>query len=179
MPDIYGKYTLTEFATNLGVTTAFINRVQRETGIGGPLGIRGQAAVFNSSDYLTFQRIAALRRIDFSFKEIKDIWGIEKKLILDSEDITSHKYPSIKLDTMNLILHFNQDGSPARVNKPADEDDYKKYLTKSKNLDMFENHIDGIYCIRKIKKEVERRREIFLKEVEETNRFVGEIIKEK
>ena len=41
MSNIYGTYTLTEAAQAIGVTSAFINRIQKETGIGGEIDCKG------------------------------------------------------------------------------------------------------------------------------------------
>ena len=50
MSNILGTYTLTEAAHEIGVTSAFINRIQKETGIGGEVGTKGRLAAFSNDD---------------------------------------------------------------------------------------------------------------------------------
>ncbi len=81
MPDIYGKYSLTEAADKIDATSAFINRIQRETGIGGELGKPGEKNAFDPKEVEVFHRIKLLRTIGFGFQEIKQIYVIEEDII--------------------------------------------------------------------------------------------------
>ena len=82
MSNIYGTYTLTEAAQAIGVTSAFINRIQKETGIGGEIGTKGRLAAFSNDDVEAFKRIKILRMLGFRFKDIKEIWDTEKAIII-------------------------------------------------------------------------------------------------
>jgi DNA-binding transcriptional MerR regulator len=81
MPNIHGTYTLTEAAHEIGVTSAFINRIQKETGIGGEIGTKGRLAAFSKDDVEVFKRIKILRMLGFRFKDIKEIWETESALM--------------------------------------------------------------------------------------------------
>lgn len=113
MANIYGTYTLTEAAHEIGVTSAFINRIQKETGIGGGVGTKGRLAAFSMEEVEIFKRIRILRMLDFSFKEIKEIWNTEAKLIdmwrknviekyIDLKEPDTEKYA---VDHFPLIIH--------------------------------------------------------------------------
>ena len=108
MPDIHGNYSLKETARKLDATSAFINRIQRETGIGGKPGTKGSLVSFSEQDIETFGKIKTLRLLDFSFKEIKDFWNIECKLIDICPKIrkTHHAYIKEKVvGFLPLIIH--------------------------------------------------------------------------
>jgi len=81
MSNILGTYTLTEAAHEIGVTSAFINRIQKETGIGGEVGTKGRLAAFSHDDVEVFKRIKILRMLGFRFKDIKPIWDTETAII--------------------------------------------------------------------------------------------------
>lgn len=113
MPNVHGTYTLTEAAHEIGTTSAFINRIQKETGIGGEVGTKGRLASFSMEEVEIFKRIKILRMLDFSFKDIKEIWATEAKLIdmwrrnviekyVDSKESDSEKY---KVDYFPLVIH--------------------------------------------------------------------------
>jgi DNA-binding transcriptional MerR regulator len=104
MPNIYGKYSLTEIAHELKVTPAFINRIQRETGIGGQIGIKGQPSLFNENDIHIFRRIKILRRIDCSFSDIKEIWDLENKIIELYKQFVNQKM-EIEGKATSFIIH--------------------------------------------------------------------------
>lgn len=87
MPDIYGKYSLTEASKETGATQAFINRIQRATGIGGKLGKRGEKNTFSRTEVEIFYRIKLLRVIGFSFQEIKQIHDFEEELLCSEDKI--------------------------------------------------------------------------------------------
>ena len=112
MPDIYGKYSLTELSRELDVTPAFINRIQRETGIGGSIGTKGHAASFTLHYLEIFKRIKALRWIGFTFPEIKSIWEAEergikeaKKRNITNEDLIE-EFGALP-NPWHFILHIN------------------------------------------------------------------------
>lgn len=113
MSNIYGTYTLTEAAHAIGVTSAFINRIQKETGIGGETGTKGRLAAFSGEDIEVFKKIKILRMLGFRFKDIKEIWNTESRLIaawrsnvidkyLGSEAPDNEKYAVILFP---LIVH--------------------------------------------------------------------------
>jgi len=165
MPNLYGKYSLTELAKSLNVTSAFINRIQRETGIGGKIGIKGQSASFTASDVKIFQRIKILRKLDFSFKDIKEIWNLEESIAhLFVNSIIVVKQITI-WRKIGLILHPNEVVEP-----PFDFADSNKDI-----VELVEEYRELFIKLRQFSKEIGRRRDIFIKEVEETKSGINEI----
>jgi hypothetical protein len=110
MPDIYGKYSLTEIAKGLNVPLTFINRIQRETGIGGKPNKenRGRPLMFEANMVSTFKMVKALRLMDFSFPDIKELWAIEERVLAASikmSKINEQRYDINNLVYRPLILH--------------------------------------------------------------------------
>ena len=91
MSTIHGTFTLTEAARLIGVTSAFINRIQKETGIGGEIGTKGRLASFSGDDIEVFKKIKILRMLGFRFKEIKEMWDTEQKLFVAWRSIVIQK----------------------------------------------------------------------------------------
>ena len=80
MADIHGQYSLQEVAHRLSVSPSWINKLQKETGIGGPLGIPGKRALFTEKDIFAINRARILRDLRFSLKEIGEIYTVEMRL---------------------------------------------------------------------------------------------------
>jgi DNA-binding transcriptional MerR regulator len=158
MPDIYGKYTLTEFSRKLGVTAAFVNRVQKLTKIGGDVGTKGQPASFNDFEIETFRRIKILRTIGFSFPEIKEIWKLEEQLMKLVPDLQQVVRPT-EAGEVTLILHSGTVGS---------------YLWKGegKEIDTYEKAFEDL---KRIIMQVKDRKESFIKEAEGVAKFAEEL----
>jgi DNA-binding transcriptional MerR regulator len=76
------KYTLTEAARRLSITPAFVNRVQRETGLFGGIGKKGRQRRFTEKDVYVLAKITALRELDFGFKDCV--------LLAQTEKVSSH-----------------------------------------------------------------------------------------
>ena len=109
MPNIDGKYTLTEIAKELNVVPTFINRIQREAEIGPSIGTKGKAASFDAADVKTFRLVRALRMIGFSFEDIKMLWKLEENLIKQQDKILEGNIPKPAEEpgsqSIRLILH--------------------------------------------------------------------------
>lgn len=169
MPDIYGKYSLTEIARELDATPAFINRIQRETGIGGKLGTKGRMSSFDSCFLTVFRRIKVFRAIGFSFREIKEIWTIEGKMI----DILG------KAEELGIEVRTPQAGFgrvPFLLHPDASETwDFSNAGNREvakKFLDEWNPLLDNLETIAK---EVQRRGEKFIKEVDEIKTILNEL----
>jgi DNA-binding transcriptional MerR regulator len=167
MPDITGKYTLTEAAREVGVTPSFINRIQRETGIGGRVGTKGKQASFETRDLKIFQRIKVLRTIDFSFQEIKKIWNKELEIykLLDDMRERYQTDPEASWEETSLILH------PLKVKFPSqpfiDASDNPRITVESTSL------YNDLICMAE---EVKRRRDKFLEDVKTVDQSLKMII---
>jgi len=112
MPDIDGKYTLTEIAKELNVVPTFINRIQRETDIGGPIGTKGKAAAFNRGYVKIFRIVRALRMFGLSFEDIKKLWHLEEMLLVEYRRVRkadSSRFPTTNDEpdfrTAKLVIH--------------------------------------------------------------------------
>ena len=81
MPNIVGEYSLSEVAHKVGVSTAWINKVQKVVGVLNKINQKGKRVSFSKEDIVIFRRINMLRTVNFSLPEIKEIHGIEKKMI--------------------------------------------------------------------------------------------------
>ena len=105
-------YTLTEIAKELNVVPTFINRIQKETGIGGSIGTRGKAASFEKKFVRIFRMIKALRLMNFNFKDIQKLWELEENILRIQNKLREgeiSKFP-LTLDkpgvqSIKLILH--------------------------------------------------------------------------
>ena len=104
--DIKQELSLAETAQRLGVTPAWINRVQRQTGIGGETGKKGHKVAFTNIIIETLRRVKVLRLLDFSFKRIKAIYAMEEDIII-SEDNLSGEYELSNLtkNKIQLVIH--------------------------------------------------------------------------
>jgi DNA-binding transcriptional MerR regulator len=165
MPDIKGRYSLTEASKEIDVTPSFINRVQRETGIGGRVGIKGQPTSFDREEIEIFKRIKALRVYGFSFKEIRQIWQEETKfqeLLGNLEE--NYKETAGSWEVMPLIIHPTQVRFPRESFIEASED--PRITTACTPL---RNNLISIA------EEVKRRRDKFMKDVENTDQALKTI----
>ena len=104
MPNIYGNYSLTEVAKEIGELPSFINRIQEATGIGkGEARGKGKQSSFSREDIRVFRKIKALRWMGFTFDEIKDIWNLENKMIKEAAPIEAAR----KMLFQGMIIHLN------------------------------------------------------------------------
>jgi DNA-binding transcriptional MerR regulator len=162
MPNIYGKYSLTELAQELKVTAAFINRIQRVTGIGGQVGTKGQATLFNESDIHIFRRIKFLRKMDYSFQEIKETWDLESKLFESHKQFNSQKIEVDKKE-MPFIIHNG-----------------KLYIQKSfeqiKGNKKAKAYFEEISKLGNIAKGIKERYDSFKEEAKEMDKIVIELV---
>lgn len=169
MPNAFGKYSLTELARLLNVTPAFINRIQRETEIGGKIGSKGQIASFTEQHTKIFQRIKTLRELGFSFKDIKEVWGLEYD-ILDffSEKVLPISQLKTKIKKWNkipLVIHsLMVDVPPSKFSYPD-----------KKIEDLVNDYEDLIIKLRQLHAEIKRRHDIFIKDVEGIKKNINEI----
>ena len=81
MINVQSKYTLSELASKLGVSTPWVNKVHHQIGVGSYIGKHGKRLYFNDDDLHVFKNIRLLRMLDYSFSEIKTIYGIEMKML--------------------------------------------------------------------------------------------------
>lgn len=175
MPDIYGNYNLSEAAGKLGVTAAWINRVQRETGIGGNIGTKGREASFDEGTLKVLQRIKVLRLINFSFAEIKAIYELEKEIDAIDDFLTGSTNVNKDRPMLPFILHPLQftvvDTTRIEIDfsKKVDlqEQEINKDIIKSEKL---------IGQLWNIAREIRRRKKVFMEGVEEVDKTITAII---
>ena len=164
MPDIDGKYTLTEIAKELNVVPTFINRIQRETDIGGPIGTKGKAASFDKGYVKTFRMVKALRMIGLSFEDIKKLWLIEQRLLKEHRNLQQSSPDKVTstpgetdLPTIKLVLHadsvcFSKQGGF------ESESRHRPYITQK-------SYPELLAMLSDYKQEIEKRRKIFSSEM--------------
>ena len=80
MPNIQGDYSLTEVATKLNISAAWINKVQRETGVCVKESAQGKRAEFSADDVKMLENVKLLRLLDYSLDDIKQIYELEKRI---------------------------------------------------------------------------------------------------
>jgi len=80
MPNIQGDYSLTEVATKLNISAAWINKVQRETGVCVKESAQGKRAEFSADDVKMLENVKLLRLLDYSLNDIKHIYELEKRI---------------------------------------------------------------------------------------------------
>ena len=163
MPDIYGKYSLIETAKLLNVTPAFINRIQRETGVGGRIGIKGQPASFDAYRIEAFRRIKILRKMEFSFKEIKEIAAIENRMLELYKNMKIAEGETEKWDDFPLIVH-----APIKIRCPSE--------TIKTDHESVKNYALEAVKLIPIAQEIKRRAGVFQKEVEEVKTAMKELM---
>jgi DNA-binding transcriptional MerR regulator len=161
MPNIYGKYSLTELARDLKVTAAFINRIQRETDIGGQVGTKGLPVLFNERDIHIFRRIKILRKIDCSFCDIKEIWDLENKLLELYKQFISQKIVADEKE-MPLIIHSGKLYVPMSFEQVRGNKRAKAYFEEIRNYGQIAKRINKLY-------------DFYIEEVEEVKVIVNEI----
>jgi DNA-binding transcriptional MerR regulator len=132
MPNIQGEHTLSEVAVSIGVSPAWINKIQERTKVGGSTGVSGRKASFSDDDVEMFRNVKLLRTLDFSLDEIKEIHEEEKKIIKIGGYVKHH--PDDKGGCRHIIHPF---GFPypmielsERDISKAEADEYKKSAEK-------------------------------------------------
>lgn len=161
-----GKYSLTEAANKIGATSAWINRVQRETGIGGVIGKKGQKVSFDYDTVETLRRVKILRLLNFSFEDIKELYGLEKGII-STEEALSHDYELSNISGYNvpLIIHLKEVAAigPLFV-KDADNGAYQ-LLSKDNLIETYVGYMKRVYAVAQ---DIIKRKGPFLNTVEES-----------
>ena len=158
MHNIDGIYTLTEIAKELNVVPTFINRIQRETGIGGHIGTKGKVASFNVEDVKIFRIVKALRIIGLGFEDIKRLWILERNLIHMQARIR-HQDPSIfpahngdpNFPSIKLVLHIGT----VYYKKTID------VLNSKEAVRSYESYSETIERLISYKREIEKKRSVF------------------
>jgi DNA-binding transcriptional MerR regulator len=160
MPDIDRKYSLTEIAKELNVVPTFINRVQRETGIGGTTGSQGRVVSFDEQFVRIFRIVKTLRMIGLNFSDIKKLWSLEETLIEENAELI-RSYPGhfpvdpdgeIDFPTINLVLHIE---SICHLK----EDGLKEMGDMSMKTGI--NYLEKLSKFEKYKWEIKKRQKIF------------------
>ena len=76
-----GQYSLSNVAASLGVSAAWVNKVQRKLGIGGVPGKHPEKSTFGDDELFMLRRVKLLRILDYSFSDIDRVYNIEKKML--------------------------------------------------------------------------------------------------
>jgi len=102
MPNIQGKYTLTEVSVLLGVSPSWINKIQKRTGIAKKNGGKGVRVYFDEVELAELRRVKFYRHLDFTLDEIKKIFITEKKMI---KMRGYADYGSTVIDESRFLIH--------------------------------------------------------------------------
>lgn len=158
------NYSLSEAANKIGATSAWINRVQRETGIGGGTGKKGHKVSFDDSLVDILGRVKIFRLLGFSFRNIKDLYELESSLLILEKSIKDeYEISQLSEHTIPLLLHFNEILAfgplfPENLNEVS-----KEILYREKNIEEYIKDVENLHYIAK---EMMRKRQLFMKSVE-------------
>ena len=169
MPDRYNIFSLTEAAKIIGVPTASLNRMQRETGI-WQLGAKGTPVNLTVGDIFVFKRIKIFRAWDVSFKTIKEVHALETDILKEKQRLVKkyteqfHKGWAVH----EMLLHeenFPMIGED--ILDAADDDLIIGYFSSDEvQLDCVK-YIDLYQEFRNTKKWLAMKREEYLKNTEQ------------
>ena len=170
---MHNQYSLSETAKKLGVTSAWINRLQRETAIGGKIGKKGHKVIFSAEMVEVLRGAKVLRLIGFSFNEIKDIYDTEEEILKSIKNIErEYEITTISHDKIQLVLHTEQ--VPVIGGNSEYTDEVHKLLSEDKNIERY------IYCMNKVEavaKEVLTRQQDIIRNLNDvtdmSNRLKG------
>ena len=173
MPDIHGDYSLSEAAEAAGVTSAWINRLQRETTIGGELGKKGRKVSFNKKDVKIFFRIKVLRLIGFSFKEIKDIYFLEEG-IMELYDELANKYDllSISHKMVPMPVHIKEVIILSKDNFDSFDDEAKAALLDDASMSRYIGYLNELIIAVEI---AYKRKDRYFKSIDDINAVFNDI----
>lgn len=148
MADILGNYSLNEAAVKTDTSSSWINKMQQRTGICKKDTVSGRKASFTEDEILMLQNVSVLRTLNFEIAEIKEVYGIEKKMI----DIagTFGKTQHSHKESRSFVIHPSTFDYPAYAK--ADGSDFSKKEAKA-----YEELAKNIL---KVSKEVSRRAEV-------------------
>jgi RecA/RadA recombinase len=133
------KHTLTEVARKLSITPAFVNRMQRETGLFGGIGKKGRPRRFTEKDVCVIAEIMALRELDFGFKDCV--------LLAQTEKVSSHMLQVVvkkfrdyaektkRVDHIIAGMFYKADPKKYGELKPGQEWSWKVYDIRRKLLE--------------------------------------------
>jgi len=171
MPNIDEKYTLTEIAKELNVVPTFINRIQKETGIGGPIGTKGKAASFEKKYVRIFRMVKALRLIGLNFEDIKQLWVLEEAILKIQDKLRKGEISRLPVSvdepgsqSIRLILHKDSVYYSKTMDDLKIRDPYKKSYPEL--LEMLINR----------KQEIGRRRGIITEELNKIDAELDDVL---
>ena len=162
---MHGKYTLTETAEKIGVTSAWINRVQRETKIGGEIGKKGHKVSFTDDMVEVLRRVKVLRLLGFSFPDIKGLYELEEN-ILGTEQAIGREYQlsTISGYTIPLIIHPKEVVAMGPLFLKDVDKKTQQLLYKDKNIERYASYINELHSTAK---EVIKRKDGFMSNVDD------------
>ena len=103
MPNIHGLYSLGEVALKLSVSSAWINKIQKRTGIVQKEGGKGKLCYFSEEEMEILKNVKLLRVLDYSLDDIKELYSQEKMMM---EYIGIKADPEPKESKEKYIIHY-------------------------------------------------------------------------
>ncbi len=120
MPNIHGLYSLSEVALKLNVSSAWINKIQKRTGIVQKEGGKGKPSFFSERDIEVLKNVKLLRVLDYSLEDIRDLYNQEKEML---KYIVSKPISKTKKGLGKYIIHYPHEFSE------EDFSEFKKELS--------------------------------------------------
>ena len=136
MTNIQRKYTLSNLALSLELSTSWINKVQKRTGIGGSTGKRGRKVYFDEEDMYIFRSVKLLRMLNYSLLDIKKIYEVEKRMLLCKA--VNSRYKADKIDQgYHYIIHPYNFTYDEHLHPGKDVEEYDMEIAEYKKLTEF------------------------------------------
>ncbi|MFH0732160.1 MAG: hypothetical protein V2A72_04465 [Candidatus Omnitrophota bacterium] len=129
--NIQRKYTVSELSITLGLSTSWINKIDRKIGITAGARKDYKKPCFRQDDLFIFRNIKLLRILGYSIPDIKKIYDVEKKM-LSCRAIVSKYQSIVPKHGYHYILHpynftYDEHAHPGQDMKEYDSEiiDYK------------------------------------------------------
>ncbi len=170
---MHGKYSLTETAGKIGVTSAWINRVQRETKIGGEIGKKGHRVSFTDDMVEIFRRVKVLRFLGFSFQDIKGLYELEENMLKIEQAISrEYELSNISGYTIPLIIHHKEIVAIGPLFLKDVDKKTQQLLYKDKNIERYVNYISELHSIAK---EIINKKDAFMNDANDVTGLLKKI----
>lgn len=121
MSNIYGKYSLTEIASTLRLSLAWVKKLEKYLGLKWGSGVKGKKSYYTEAHRAFFQRISALRTLGYDLEGIKEIYDSERKIIKASEKFVLNLTPREEISLIEGKKRNDVYGLTLFLNIPPNE----------------------------------------------------------
>ena len=138
MPNIQGQYSLQEVSSILNLSPAWINKIQKVTGVVWKETGKGYRLYFDENEFQMISNVRMLRDLDFSLDDIEKVFSAEKRMkeLVGTYSLTVdcdyqatkfliHPFFMVPLCYLN---DKNEDGSPLVDLTPEEKKEYMELI---------------------------------------------------